>query len=247
MPALIIGSTAIPYEVSRSARARRLRITVRPDGVRVSAPPWATTREIGAFVDLNRGWIADRVAAIERVLAAHPGPPRLQDGARIPYQGRLVPLTLTKGKLQRPQVAYRDDGFLVSMPQGIEDGAKEALVEQALGGWLRRQATIEAEALVERYGPRHGLIPNAVRIKNQKQLWGSCTARGVINLNWRLILAPPPVLEYVVVHEICHLRVRNHQKEFWRLVAEVLPEYGPQRRWLKERGHLLSLRRASFD
>jgi predicted metal-dependent hydrolase len=54
------------------------------------------------------------------------------------------------------------------------------------------------------------------------------------------------VLEYVVVHELCHLRVRNHQKEFWRLVAEVLPAYGPQRRWLKERGHLLSLRRASF-
>jgi predicted metal-dependent hydrolase len=243
MPALTIGSTAIPYEISRNGRARRVRITVRPDGVRVSAPPWATTRDIRAFVDLNRRWIADRVAAIDQVLAAHPGPPRLQDGALIPYQGRLVPLMLTNGRVQRPRVTYRE-GFVVDLPQGAD--RDETLIEEALCRWLRRQAKIEAEALIAQHGPRHGLIPRAVRIKDQKLLWGSCTARGVINLNWRLIFAPPPVLEYVVVHELCHLRVRSHQKEFWRLVAEVLPEYGPQRRWLKECGHLLSLRRTTF-
>jgi predicted metal-dependent hydrolase len=245
MPALTIGSTAIPYEIARNGRARRLRITVRPDGVRVSAPPWATTRDVRAFVDLNRRWIADRVAAIERVLAAHPGPRRLQDGARIPYQGRLVPLSLTKGHVRGPRVAYRD-GFVVGLPQGLDEDEEETLIERALGRWLRHRAGIEAEAVIAQHGPRHGLIPRAVRIKDQKRLWGSCTARGVINLNWRLIFAPPPVLEYVVVHELCHLRVRNHQKEFWRLVAEVLPDYGPQRRWLKERGHLLSLRRTTF-
>jgi predicted metal-dependent hydrolase len=246
MPASSNGSRAIPYQISRSGRARRLRITVGPNGVRVSAPPWASALEIRAFVDLNRRWIADKVASIERVLAAHPGPGRLEDGARVPYQGRLVPLSITKARVQRPQVAWRE-GFVVSVPRGLDDDQEEALVEQALGRWLRRQAGIEAMALVERHGPRHGLIPNAVWIKNHKQLWGSCTAKGVVNLNWRLIFAPPPVLEYVVVHELCHLRVRNHQKEFWRLVAEILPSYGLQRRWLKERGHLLSLRRATFD
>jgi predicted metal-dependent hydrolase len=245
MPALTVGSTAIRYEVSRSGRARRLRITVRPDGVRVSAPLWASTGEIRAFLDLNRRWIQDKVAAVERVLAAHPGPRRLHDGARIPYLGRLVPLSIAEGRMQRAQVAYRE-GFVVSVPRSLDEDEEEALVEEALGRWLRRQAGIEAKAIVDRHGPRHGLTPSAIRIKDQKQLWGSCTARGAINLNWRLIFAPLPVLEYVVVHELCHLRVRNHQKEFWRLVAEILPDYGAQRRWLKERGHLLSLRRATF-
>ena len=211
----------------------------------MSAPPWASTGEIKAFVDLNRAWIEDKVAAVERVLAAHPGSRRLRDGAHVPYLGRLVPLSIGKGRAQRPQVAWRE-GFVVSVPPGLDENEEEALVEEALRRWLRRQAGIEAKAIVDRHGPTHGLTPSAIRIKDQKQLWGSCTARGAINLNWRLIFAPPPVLEYVVVHELCHLRVRNHQKEFWRLVAEVLPDYGPQRRWLKERGHLLSLRRATF-
>ena len=91
-------------------------------------------------------------------------------------------------------------------------------------------------------------MPKGLRIKDQKQIWGSCSARGLINLNWRLILAPEPVFEYVVVHELCHLRVRNHQKEFWQLVAQILPGLrAPERRWLRANGHLLTLRPARLD
>jgi hypothetical protein len=85
-------------------------------------------------------------------------------------------------------------------------------------------------------------MPAAVRIKQHRRLWGSCTSKGAINLNWRLILAPPAVFEYVVVHELCHLREPNHQAPFWRLVGEILPEFEEQRRWLKANGHLLTLR-----
>jgi hypothetical protein len=81
-----------------------------------------------------------------------------------------------------------------------------------------------------------------VRIKQHKRLWGSCTAKGVVNLNWRLILAPPAVFEYVVVHELCHLRQAHHQAAFWRLVGQILPAYEAQRRWLRTNGHLLTLR-----
>lgn len=230
------------YEVRRSARARRLRITVGPSGVEVVAPVRMPGREIRAFVELNRHWIANKAAAVQRVLAAHPGPARLHDGVRVPYLGRLVPLRVSAGRTPRPEVAYRD-GFVVGLPAAAASVEDETLIEAALSDWLRRQARIEVESLVERHGPKHGLVPRAIRIKSQKRLWGSCTANGTINLNWRLIFAPAPVLEYVVVHELCHLRVRNHQAAFWRLVAEVLPDYARHRRWLRERGHLLSLRR----
>jgi predicted metal-dependent hydrolase len=85
-------------------------------------------------------------------------------------------------------------------------------------------------------------MPAAVRIKDQKRLWGSCSAKGAINLNWRLIFAPPAVFEYVVVHELCHLREAHHQAAFWRLVEQILPEFEAQRLWLRANGHLLTLR-----
>ncbi len=81
-----------------------------------------------------------------------------------------------------------------------------------------------------------------MRVKEQKHLWGSCSAKGRVNLNWRLIFAPPAVFEYVVVHELCHLREAHHQAPFWRLVGQILPEFEAQRRWLRANGHLLTLR-----
>jgi predicted metal-dependent hydrolase len=100
---------------------------------------------------------------------------------------------------------------------------------------------------VHRHGRRHDLMPAAVRIKQHKRLWGSCTTKRAINLNWRLILAPPAVFEYVVVHELCHLREPNHQAPFWRLVGEILPHFERQRRWLRTNGHLLTLRNGAAD
>jgi predicted metal-dependent hydrolase len=90
-------------------------------------------------------------------------------------------------------------------------------------------------------------VPRAIRIKAQKRLWGSCSSRGVVNLNWRLILAPEAVFEYVVVHELCHLRIRNHQRAFWQLVGEILPDFATHRRWLRDHGHLLTLRPARLE
>jgi hypothetical protein len=137
----------------------------------------------------------------------------------------------------------RHDGDIrVELPDRLPAALQESEVERVLTGWLRREARAEAKALIQRFGPRHGLMPRGLVIKAHRTLWGSCTVRDVVNLNWRLILAPPAVLEYVVVHELCHLRHRHHQPPFWRLVAEILPDYGQQRRWLRANGHLLTLK-----
>lgn len=95
---------------------------------------------------------------------------------------------------------------------------------------------------ITRFGPQNGLVPRAVRIKDQKSLWGSCSAAGAISLSWRLILAPPAILDYVVVHELCHLKEPNHQPPFWRLVASLMPDYARRRAWLRANGGLLRLR-----
>jgi predicted metal-dependent hydrolase len=241
-PGLI--QTAISYQLRRSARAKRLRIAVRPGGVEVVAPRRMRDADIAAFVEQSRAWIDAKLAALQRVLAAHPGSPRLIDGSTILYRGEPIQLRVRAGA--RPQVR-EGRGIELTVPAALGDVDREAVVERVLTRWLRWSAQNDALLYVHRHGRRHDLMPAAVRIKQQKRLWGSCTAKGAINLNWRLILAPPAVFEYVVVHELCHLREPNHQAPFWRLVGHILPEFERQRRWLRANGHLLTLRSGAAD
>ena len=232
----LLIQTIVPYQLRRSTRARRLRISVHLGGVEVVAPLRARAADIAAFVEYNRAWIEERRDTLRRVLAGHPGSRRLCDGGRILYRGRPAELRVRVGS--RPQVREAG-GIEVTVPV---DTDQEAAVERILRRWLRWSAHNDALSYIDRHGQRCDLRPTAVRIKAQRHLWGSCTAKGTINLNWRLIFAPPAVFEYVVVHELCHLREAHHQASFWRLVGEVLPGFEAPRRWLRANGHLLTLR-----
>jgi predicted metal-dependent hydrolase len=246
LPTLLVGATAIPYRLRRSGRAWRLRLSVQADGVEVVAPARMREPEIVRFLEQHRDWLLDKVSRLRRTLAGHPGQARLADGGLIPYRGRPVELKIAPTSGLRAIVEHQG-GFEVRLPARVPAEERERRVEAALASWLRRQARLEAERLIERHGPPHRLIPKGLKIKDQRRIWGSCSARGAINLNWRLMLAPEPVFEYVVVHELCHLRVRNHQREFWRLVGEVLPGFEPPRHWLRTNGHLLTLRPPRLD
>jgi predicted metal-dependent hydrolase len=182
---------------------------------------------------------------LQRLLAAHPGSARLIDGGRLLYRGRAVELRIATGARARPQVR-EEDGIEVTVPGALATAEREAVVERTLKRWLVERARAAAGACIDRHGPPHDLRPTSVRIKEQRHLWGSCSTKGAINLNWRLILAPPAVFEYVVVHELCHLRVPNHQAAFWRLVGEILPDFAAHRQWLRQNGHLLTLRPAEL-
>jgi predicted metal-dependent hydrolase len=237
---LTLDASSLSYRLRRSARARRLRITVRPGLVEVVAPLRVREADVWGFVERHRAWIETKTAALQRLLAEHPGSARLVDGARIPCRGRTVGLRVVAGA---GGAARPGEGDWIEVP--VAAAARDQLegaVERALTRWLKAEARRDAQDYVARHGPPHGLTPSTLRIKEQKRLWGSCSARGAINLNWRLILAPPAVFEYVVVHEICHLQIANHQPEFWRLVGQLLPGFEAQRRWLRRNGHLLTLR-----
>jgi predicted metal-dependent hydrolase len=231
----------LPYQIRRSRRARRVRIVVGPGGIEVVAPQGVGKGEIAALLAAHADWIRRKTTALRQALAAHPGPARLAAGGKIMVRGSPRDLVVAATDRARARLEAGDP-VRVMLPGGLDEETRERLTGDLLERWLRRSALEDAQAQARRHGPPHGLVPSAIRIKAQRRLWGSCTAAGVVNLNWRLILAPPEVLEYVVVHELCHLRERHHQPPFWRLVAEVLPDYGPRRRWLKDNGHLLSLR-----
>ena len=153
IPTLELGSSAIPYSLRRSRRARRLRITVRPEGVEVVAPARASSRDVQDFVLRHADWVAGKVSALQRTLDAHPGPERRAAGGRILLRGRAVELRIAPGGA-RLAVSCRD-GLEVRVPERLSEDEREAAIAAALPQWLRRAAREDAERLARpRPAPR---------------------------------------------------------------------------------------------
>lgn len=238
MPILQVGATAIPYTITRSARARRQRIVVTAGEVEVIAPEGVTEDQVAAFVHERRRWVFDtRARMLERnLISGHPQ--RYVSGAKVPYRGRQVRLRVEDGPGAEIEVSYRN-GFHVTVPEDLAAEDRDARIEAALQDWLKARLRQDVAVILDRTCKRLGLEARGFRLRDQKHLWGSCGKDSVIYLNWRLIAAPRPVLEYAVVHEVCHLKHRDHSVAFWGLVRSVLPDYEARKAWLDRQGRVL--------
>jgi predicted metal-dependent hydrolase len=215
-----------PYTVRRSDRARRVRVRVDPrEGhVEVVLPKRAAQREAVAAVTQLRPWIERRLAevAVARARVA------ARDG-NVPYLGRELQLRAEPG---RTRVHRRGEVLLVPEGPGAHD---------ALERWYRRQAKVEIKPRLEAAAAAVGKPYASLTIRDQRTRWGSCSSRGGMSFNWRLLLAPEAVLEYVVRHEAAHLVAMDHSPRFWALMERLMPTYELPRRWLREHGATLVL------
>jgi predicted metal-dependent hydrolase len=215
----------LAYTVRRSPRAKRVQVRVDPrDGaVEVVLPRGAAqARAHEAVVEL-RPWIDRRLARAAAARAAVVG-----RGTTVPYLGDALALVPEAG---RSRVTRRGAALLV--PEG-DAGA-------ALERWYRRRARAELEPAVAAATAALGVTCTRLTVRDQRTRWGSCTAQGALSFNWRLLLAPRAVFDYVVWHEVCHLRVMDHSPRFWALVATHHPGFQADRRWLREHGATLVL------
>jgi len=226
------------YTLRRSARSQRLRILVSDGKVEAVAPPKLAEHKIHQFVCAKQDWIMQALAKMAQKTAQPAAfvPPVYGDGATIPYLGRHYRLTVQASPLKRVKVSFIDDGFVVHVPHTLAMGEQNEAIKMALQAWLKKQTMLQVQRLVALHANRQQLVPRSINIRSQKSRWGSCGIHNDIQINWLLVLAPVEVLEYVVVHELCHLRERNHSVHFWALVAWHLPNYQAQRLWLKQQG-----------
>jgi predicted metal-dependent hydrolase len=202
--------------------------------VQVVAPRFTWQATVQTFVGSKARWIHDKTAALrERELVATP--PRFISGARILFRGRFLGLVVQPAQVSEASLRFAN-AFHVQVPKCLDGDERERIARCLIMDWLRKRSLEDAHGWIKTYGPRLSVFPTRVRIGNQKTLWGSCSARGVVSLNWRLVAAPKPVFEYVVVHELCHLIERNHGPRFWNLVQSLLPDYKRRRAWLKTHG-----------
>jgi predicted metal-dependent hydrolase len=215
----------LSYQVRRSDRARRVRVTVDATrGVEVVLPRRAPEREAAAAIRELRPWIERRVAELagaRAVVAAR--------GDAVPYLGRTLTLVSEPG---RTRVTLRGEALLVPAGEGLRP---------ALERWYRRTARGEIEPRLDRACALAGTSYSRLSIRGQRTRWASCSRSGAMSFNWRLLLAPEPVLDYVVWHEVCHLEVMDHSPRFWRLLAARSPGYREQLRWLRAHGATLVL------
>jgi predicted metal-dependent hydrolase len=216
--------TDIPYTIRRSTRARRVRINVHAHtGVEVVLPARASERAAAAAVQELRPWIERRLHEAHATLARI-----AQRGDTVPYLGEPLALLAQPG---RTRVHRRGESLLV--PAGDP--------RPALERFYRRAARAEIAARLDRATELAGTPYTDLSIRAQRSRWASCSARGRMSFNWRLLLAPESVLDYVVWHEVCHLEVLDHSPRFWALVERRWPRWREDRDWLRRYGATLVL------
>lgn len=234
------GSSEIAYEVIRSRRRKKtLQLTVDgTSGALVRAPVNVPLRDIETFVRKRASWIADRLADV----AQEAGPTAIQSGDSLPYLGRQVEVTVAEcHSVRQAEVRFEDGVFSVTVPAGLTDDAHQDATRSALVLWYRKQAEARLREAVDRWAAAVGHEPSAVLVRDQKRRWGSCSADGTLRLNWRAVMMEPELLDYIVVHELAHLAVRNHSRAFWSLVRTAMPDAEERRRRLREAGKGLPL------
>lgn len=217
-------------EILRRSRQKHMRLTVRRDGgIRVSCNRRRSTREILAFVNASADFIARRRADIAEERAAFP-PKSFLTGETFLFEGVSRRLDVIWTFKKRASLRLTPAGPLELMAP-VESRPAER--RKAVENFFRDRARERLTARVRYWGEAMNLKVTSLSVRGQKTLWGSCSGPGDISLNWKLICAPPSALDYVVVHELAHIRERNHSPRFWQTVARFIPDWRAQKDWLR--------------
>jgi predicted metal-dependent hydrolase len=219
-----IMAAVTEYTLRRSDRARRVRVSVERDGaVAVTLPRRAPLRAADEAVRELAPWIERRRRALAHVAADVARTP-----GTVPYLGRELTLVMQP---RRTRAHRKGDVLLVPAAD------REAALER----WYRRAARAEIGPRLDAAVARAGSSYKRLTIRGQRTRWASCSSGGALSFNWRLLLAPEPVLDYVVEHEVCHLEVMDHSRRFWRLLESRVPDWREHAAWLRRYGSTLVL------
>lgn len=218
------GEETVPYTLKRSARRRSVGLRIDQRGLTVSAPLRASERWLHEVLQDKADWVLGRLADWQ----TRQGPAqRWADGEALPFRGEMLLLRVAHGR--RPAVSHSDGVLAVR----VADPDNATTIERVVTAWYRRQAAILFDECVAFYAERMGVSPREIKLSSARTRWGSCTARGVVRLNWRLVRLSLDMVDYVVVHELAHLREMNHSAAFWQVVADACPDYADRRKALK--------------
>ena len=225
---LRIHGLPAPVEVRRHPAARRmtLRVSRSRRAVIVTLPMQCDLDQAGTFLNHHLEWV-------RRHLGALPQPVPFKDGAVVPLRGRMHALAFS-GRPASTDIAALNSRAQ-SLPRLVVSGARDG-APRRLAEWLVAQAKCDLDRRVGIHAANLRLTPKRIAVRDQSSRWGSCSTTGVLSFSWRLVLAPPFILDYVAAHEVAHLAEMNHGPRFWALVEKTMPRVVEARRWLRVYG-----------
>ncbi len=220
-----IDGRSMPVRVVENDRAKRLTLRIVPggDALKVTTPCHIGDDEIEDFVSRNANWAASRIARLPTKTALEPG-------ALVPFKGIDHRIVLT-GKLRGVVRARRVGTEAVLEVPGTADTVGRKLVS-----WFKKEARKELDQVVTLHAKKTGVRPRQIRITDTTSRWGSCSSTRTLSFSWRIIMAPPEVLNYLAAHEVAHLVEMNHSERFWSLTRDLCPDTDIQKTWLRVHG-----------
>lgn len=237
----LIGGDKIPFTTRVSTKAKYVRVNMSVEnGIQVVIPAAVQKRfsdpsKLYEVVESQRDWIIrnwERVQKKPDETTATYG-----SGSWVPFLGDRYRVLLVVGKA--PAITWKEGNLFIELP--ISHREDQSLIRNLLESWYRRQAKVYFPQRVTALNQAIGFSYGKITIKDQKTRWGSCSGKGNLNFNWRLMLAPLQVVDSVIIHELCHLKELNHSEAFWQLVRQYDPVVDESEQWLKEHGQTLHL------
>jgi len=223
-----LDGQTISYVIKRSARARYARLEVRSaTELTVVIPNYCSITQIPGLLEAKKSWILNNLARYSQLQLPAAGK-ALESGDTIPYLGRDLEVVTRQNQGNAASVKLERNRLIVGL--GSRNGRLALVLEQ----WYRMQAAQVIRERADKLSAQCGLSFNRLVIRGQKSRWGSCSRKGNLSFNWKLMMAPEPVIDYVIIHELLHLKEMSHTKRFWQLVAEHCPQWREHRKWLKD-------------
>jgi len=221
-----------PIEIIRTNRTKSASIEIDGDTVKVIVPKNLSDKRIEDLVLQRTPWIRQKLKILSEVVT--PNPKEYVNGENFTYLGRNYRLKLISGSHQGVKLK---NGYLqVSYPKTLSGAELNGFVHTSLEEWYKAHALNRLTEKTKRYSQMLGINPNTIKVRDYKSRWGSCFISGKISYNWRIIIAPHHIVDYVVVHELCHMLEHNHSPKYWRLVGSIIPNFRQCRDWLKVNG-----------
>jgi predicted metal-dependent hydrolase len=229
------GNIVLNYLLVRSKKRKKtISLQLKKDGsIVIHAPRRVSEREIDLFFHSKKDWLQKKIMESQGK-RAESDTKKFTSGEIFYYLGSPYPLIVVDGKKSGEGLTFSGHQFILS---GIHAHQAEALFVT----WYKEKAREYIEERVRHYSGILKLYPERVRIGSARSRWGSCSHKNHLSFTWRLIMAPHTVVDYVVIHELAHIKEKNHSNRFWNLVEEIVSDYGTHRKWLRQKGHLLNI------
>lgn len=240
MHSIQFGKQTIPYTLKTSHRRKTLSISVDQQGVTVISPSHVEIEKVEMILHKKAVWIIKQLSDFKEMQNNFKERSFLS-GEKLPYLGRQYRLKVIKTDIHEPNFRFYQGRFLAELPKEMKEDKHREILYPLYVNWIKQRAIRFSYDRLKRFTIKLQQEPKNVIVKEQEQRWGSCTPSGNILLNWRIFLAPTSIIDYVLAHELVHLKHMNHSKEYWETLRMLLPDYEQRKEWLKINGGTLNV------